>query len=173
MKTFNNAPSVKDQLINTMFPLIGEKNPANKTPIYDPINKCFNTDQYQSEQGFLYFKRVRFSECMAMVEKIGFYHNWEYLDAIELYRYNGSKMEMISEKKFNKQFYNRTLAQETATTLLSSFIKENAEINNHILSKGEADEMAKSEIEKTDKMKDLITSEKRDLYMKQILNPEQ
>lgn len=99
---------MKTQLSNgfldRILPTFG--NQRENIPIYDSTQKMFLSNTYTSESGNMYYKGLRFSERLVMVEHIGLYKNWTYIDEVEIYAFDGNQMTLIGKKKFDKQFYN-------------------------------------------------------------------
>ena len=44
----------------------------------------FLCEEYESASGNRYYKGVRFCDRIVVVEKVGLYHNWTYIDGIEV-----------------------------------------------------------------------------------------
>ena len=53
----------------------------------------FFCEEYESGNGHRYYKGVRFCDRIVIVEKVGLYHTWTYIDGIEVY----AKSRLISD----------------------------------------------------------------------------
>ncbi|MFZ4548527.1 MAG: hypothetical protein ACOYN4_13870 [Bacteroidales bacterium] len=95
---------LSNRFLDRILPTYG--NPRENIPIYDSTQKMFLSNTYTSESGNMYYKGLRFSERLVMLEHVGLYKNWTYIDEVEIYAYDGTQMTLIGKKKFDKQFYN-------------------------------------------------------------------
>lgn len=82
----------------------------------------FISDEYQSGKGNWYYKGLRFSDRLAIVEKVGLFHNWKYIDEIEVYTFNQKSRTLIGSHKFEKTFYDRDLIQDKVKEMVSDYI---------------------------------------------------
>ena len=81
--------------IDGILPVYG--NPRRNIPVWNEGEKMFISDEYQSAKGNWYYKGLRFSDRLAIVEKVGLFHNWKYIDEIEVYTFNQKSKEMVSD----------------------------------------------------------------------------
>ena len=122
-----------NSFLDKVLPTCG--NQRENTPIYDSTQKMFLSNTYTSESGNMYYKGLRFSERLVIMEKIGLYKNWTYIDEVEIYAFDGSQMTVIGKKKFDKQFYNAEGIKSEVIELAFEYLK-----NQMILSGGNASE---------------------------------
>ena len=59
---------------------------------------------------------------MAIVEKVGLYHNWTYIDGIELYAFNGRKLELIQKRDYDKVFRNEEFIRQESQAMVKDFL---------------------------------------------------
>ena len=90
----------------------------------------FISSNYTSAAGHLYYKGIRFSERLVMIEQVGLYHNWTYIDGIELYAFNGTERVLIAKKQFDKEFYNMEFIKEEVNQMLHSYFKSQILLKN-------------------------------------------
>lgn len=121
MKIVNN-------FLDTVLPVFG--NAKANIPIYNEAQKMFITSNYTSAAGHLYYKGIRFSERLVMVEQVGLYHNWTYIDGIELYAYSGTERILIAKKQFDKVYYNMDLIQNEVRKMLFEYFKSQVVLNS-------------------------------------------
>ena len=57
-----------------------------------------------------------------MVEKVGLYHNWTYIDSIELYAFNGTKLELIQKRDYDKTFRNEDFIRTESMQMVKDFL---------------------------------------------------
>lgn len=115
---------VQSNFLDNILPSFGQERKAQ--PIYNSGQRMFISPTYTSASGNMYYKGLRFSEKLIMVEKVGLYHNWQYIDAIELYSFNGQKAELISSFKFEKEFYDTQKIRTQAKDLLFDYLHSQA-----------------------------------------------
>lgn len=60
------------------------------------------------------------------VEYVSEYFNVNYINAIELYVYNGNNLELAGRKEFNKRIYRQDELRENHEQMLSEFLKSQA-----------------------------------------------
>lgn len=106
--------------IDGILPVYG--NPRCNLPVWNEEEKMFISDEYQSGKGNWYYKGLRFSDRLAIVEKVGLFHNWKYIDEIEVYTFNQKSRTLIGSHKFEKTFYDRDLIQDKVKEMVSDYI---------------------------------------------------
>ena len=79
--------AINKDLFDKILPTFG--NPRVHVPIWDEGQKMFLCEEYDSGNGHRYYKGVRFCDRIVIVEKVGLYHTWTYIDGIEVYAFNG------------------------------------------------------------------------------------
>lgn len=114
MKPVNN-------FLDCVLPTFGNR--KENIPVYNESQRMFISSNYTSAAGHLYYKGIRFSERLVMIEQVGLYHNWTYIDGIELYAFNGTERILISKKQYEKEFYNMTLIKEEVKQMLQGYFK--------------------------------------------------
>ena len=62
--------------IDGILPVYG--NPRCNIPVWNEGEKMFISDEYQSAKGNWYYKGLRFSDRLAIVEKVGLFHSFKY-----------------------------------------------------------------------------------------------
>lgn len=107
--------------LDRILPTYG--NQRENFPIYDSTQKMFISNTYTSESGNMYYKGLRFSERLVMVEHVGLYKSWTYIDEVEIYAFDGNQMTLIGKKKFDKQFYNPETIKSEVTGLTFDYLK--------------------------------------------------
>ena len=118
MANINTA--IRRNLFDNILPTIGK--PRVKVPVWDNSQKMFIFDEYESAQGHRYYRGVRFCDNLAIVEKVGLYHNWTYIDGIDIYAFNGSKPELIQKRDFEKVFRSEEFVREQTIQMVTDFI---------------------------------------------------
>lgn len=123
MATLSKA--ISKNLFDNILPVYGS--PRVHIPVWDNGQKMFICDQYESASGHLYYRGIRFCDRVVIVEKVGQYHTWTYIDSIELYAFNGKKLELIQKRDYEKVFRNedfiRAESESMVRDLLSGVLK--------------------------------------------------
>jgi len=121
MKPVNN-------FLDTVLPKYG--NVKENIPVYNESQRMFISSNYTSAAGHLYYKGIRFSERLVMIEQVGLYHNWTYIDGVELYAFNGNERVLIAKKQFDKEFYNMEFIKNEVKQMMQSYFKSQVLLNN-------------------------------------------
>ena len=82
----------------------------------------FICDEHESEKGNRYYLGIRFCDRIVIVEKVGLYHNWTYIDVIELYAFNGQKMELIQKRDYDKVFRNEAFIRVESEQMVKDYL---------------------------------------------------
>ena len=90
----------------------------------------FISDEYQSAKGNWYYKGLRFSDRLAIVEKVGLFHSFKYIDEIEVHTFNEKSRTLIGSHKFEKTFYDKDLIQNKAKEMVSDYITSQMKLQN-------------------------------------------
>ena len=109
----------------------------------------FISDEYESEAGNRYYKGVRFSDRLAIVEKVGLYHNWKYIDEIEMYVFNGTEKVLVNNRKFEKVFYSTALIKDEAYRMAEDYLKSQLKLNRIYSDSGKMSEDARTLVDQT------------------------
>ena len=121
MKPVNN-------FLDTVLPKYG--NVKENIPVYNESQRMFISSNYTSAAGHLYYKGIRFSDRLVMIEQVGLYHNWTYIDGVELYAFNGNERVLIAKKQFDKEFYNMEFIKKEVKQILQSYFKSQTLFTN-------------------------------------------
>lgn len=112
--------------LDKIMPTFG--NHRENIPIYSDSQKMFVSAHYTSAAGNMYFKGLRFTDRIVMIEKVGLYKNFTYIDSIELFAFDGGNKVLIGKVDYEKTFYNADRIKEDAKTILSSYIENSAKL---------------------------------------------
>ena len=118
MATLTNA--INKNLFENFLPTYGTPRPH--FPIWDEGQKMFITDEYESISRHRYYRGIRFCDRIVIVEKVGLYHNWTYIDSIELYAFNGQKIELIQKRDYDKMFRNEDFIRQESEQMVKDFL---------------------------------------------------
>lgn len=123
MATLTKA--ISKNLFDSILPTFGS--PRVHVPVWDNGQKMFICDEVESEKGNRYYRGIRFCDRIVIVEKVGLFHNWTYIDSIELYAFNGKKLVLIQKRDYDKvhrsEEHVRTESECMVKDYLSSILK--------------------------------------------------
>lgn len=140
--TFNT-----DSMLDSFFPKFGQQ--RADLPVWNEGDRMFISDEYESEAGNRYYKGVRFSDRLAIVEKVGLYHNWKYIDEIEMYVFNGREKVLVNNRKFEKVFYSAALIKDEAYRMAEGYLKSQLKLNRIYSASGNVSEDARVLVDQT------------------------
>ncbi len=107
-------------LFEGILPSFG--NPRVHIPVWDEGQKMFICDEYESASGHRYYKGIRFCDRLVVVEKVGLYHTWTYIDGIELYAFNETQMELVQKRDYDKVFRSEAFVRRETEIMVQNYI---------------------------------------------------
>ena len=122
----NLSKEINKSIFDTFLPTYG--NTRALVPTWDESQLMFICDEYESAAGHRYYRGVRFSDRIVMVEKVGLYHNWTYIDSIELYAFNGRKPELIQKRDYNKVFRSEEFVRRESEDMVKDYLKGTSKV---------------------------------------------
>ena len=118
MATLTKA--INKSLFDSILPTYGS--PRVHIPTWDNSQKMFICDEYESANGNRYYRGIRFCDRIVILEKVGLYHSWTYIDSIELYAFNGQKMELIQKRDYDKVFRNEDFVRQESEQMVKDYL---------------------------------------------------
>ena len=118
MATLTKA--INKSLFDSILPPFG--NSRVNVPVWDDSQKMFICNEYESANGHRYYLGVRFCERIVVVEKVGLYHSRTYIDGIELYAFNGQKMELIQKRDYEKMFRSEAFIRQESEQMVRDYL---------------------------------------------------
>ena len=118
MATLTKA--INKNLFDSILPPFGS--PRVHLPVWDEGQKMFICNEYESESGHRYYLGIRYCDRIVIVEKVGLYHNWTYIDGIELYAFNGQRMELIQKRDYEKEFRNEAFIRQESEQMVKDYL---------------------------------------------------
>lgn len=119
MASFEKA--LTKDLFDNLLPTYGT--PRKSMPVWDESQKMFLFNNYESKSGNYYYEGIRFCDKVVIKEKVGLYHTWTYIDSIEIYVFNGTKLELVQKRDYDKTFRNEEFVRSEAEQMLCDYIK--------------------------------------------------
>ena len=118
MATLTKA--INKNLFDSILPTFGS--PRVQMPVWDDSQKMFIFDEYESGSGNHYYRGIRFCDRIVIMEKVGLYHSWTYIDGIELYAFNGQKMELIQKRDYDKVFRSEEFIRQESEQMVKDYL---------------------------------------------------
>ncbi len=113
--------AINKDLFDSILPTFG--NQRVHVPVWDKGQKMFLCEEYESANGHRYYKGVRFCDRIVVVEKVGLYHSWTYIDGIEIYAFNGKRLELVQKKDYEKEFRNEEFIRKESEIMVRNYIE--------------------------------------------------
>lgn len=120
--------SMTNNLLDSILPVYGQ--PRENTPIWNESQHMFIINEYESAAGHRYYDGVRISNRIVIVEHIGLYHSFQYIDGIDMYLFDSNDKKLMGQKKYDKQFYNIEFIRQETKNMLSNYIRTQAAFRN-------------------------------------------
>ncbi|MBQ0084613.1 MAG: hypothetical protein KBS65_00035 [Prevotella sp.] len=133
--------SITQNLFDSVLPTYG--NQRKNIPVWDDSQKMFICDEYESASGHRYYKGVRFCDRVAIVEKVGLYHNCTYVDGIEVYAFNGTRLELVQKRDYEKTFREEDFIRRESECLVRDYLMAAMKVQNGNVEKEYAEEEAR------------------------------
>lgn len=118
MASFEKALS-KD-LFDSILPTYGT--PRKQIPVWDEGQKMFLLGNYESEKGNYYYEGIRFCNKIVIKEKVGLCHTWTYIDSLEVYAFNGTRLELVQKRDYEKTFRNEVFIRSEAEQMICDYL---------------------------------------------------
>lgn len=142
----NISKAIERNFIDSVLPTFGNQR-ATVGPVWDEGQKMFIVDEYESAAGNRYYRGVRFCDRMVMVEYVGLYHNWTYIDGIELYIFDGSKLNLVQKRTYNKRFRDNDDVRSETKSMLRQYLSGIAKSQNHNIDAASIDDVVNKTID--------------------------
>ena len=137
--------AINKDLFDSILPTFG--NQRVHIPVWDEGQKMFLCEEYESASGNRYYKGVRFCDRIVVVEKVGLYHNWTYIDGIEVYAFNGTRLELVQKRDYDKVHRNEEFIRKELETMVRNFFEGVLKAQRSCMPQEELEEKAKSIID--------------------------
>lgn len=111
---------VGNNVLDSILPTYG--NPRSNAPIWNESQKMFITNQHTSAAGHTYYLGVRFSDRFVTILHIGLYHNWTYINDIEIYAFDEHNRTLIGKTTLDV-YYNEDLIRSSTEKMLREYLE--------------------------------------------------
>lgn len=135
------SKTISKSFFDSILPVYG--NPKVQTPIWDEGQKMFIIGEYESASGNRSYRGIRFCDRVVIVEHVGKYHNWTYINSLELYAFNGTRLELIQKRDYEKVFRNEELVRKDSETMVRDYLAGMYKAQKIIVTEGEHEAHAK------------------------------
>ena len=130
MATLQKA--INQNFLDSVLPSFGNTRMVN-TPIYDNSQKMFIIDKYESAAGHRRYRGIRFCDRVVFAETIGMYHTCTYINRLELYAFNGERLELVQAKEYDKVFRKESVVKADSEAMLRDYLCGQAKITGTII----------------------------------------
>lgn len=137
---------ISNNLLDSILPIYG--NQRVNTPIWNESQKMFITDQHTSASGNTYYLGVRFSDRFVTILHIGLYHNWTYINEVEVYAFDEHERKLVGKTTLD-QYYNEDLIRSTTEQLLKNYIEGQMKLNGCTINQKQLDVQVKELVQKS------------------------
>ena len=137
--------AINKDLFEKILPTFG--NPRVHVPVWNEGQKMFLCEEYESGNGHRYYKGVRFCDRIVIVEKVGLYHTWTYIDGIEVYAFNGAQLELVQKRDYDKTFRNEEFIRQESETMVRNYFEGVLKAQRSSIPKEQLEKHARSIIE--------------------------
>jgi len=134
--------SINKDLFDSILPTFGT--PRVHVPVWDEGQKMFLCGEYESANGNRYCKGMRFCDRIVVVEKFGLYHNWTYIDGIEIYAFNARRLELVQKKDYEKTFRNEEFVRKESEIMVRNYLEGVLKVQKSSMPQEELEEKAKA-----------------------------
>lgn len=108
-------------LFDNLLPAYGKT--RQSVPVWDEGQKMFLLGNYESASGHYYYEGIRFCDRIVIKEKVGLYHTWTYIDSIEIYAFNGTRLELVQKRDYEKTFRSEEFVRSETEQMICNFAK--------------------------------------------------
>ena len=137
--------AINKNLFDKILPTFGT--PRVQMPVWDEGQKMFLCGDYESASGHRYYMGVRFCDRIVIVEKVGLFYNWTYIDSIEVYAFNGTKLVLVQKRDYEKTYRNEDFIRQESVAMVRDFIEGVVKAQGSSMAKDEIETQAKSIVE--------------------------
>ena len=78
---------------------------------------------------------------------MGLYHSWTYIDSIEIYVFNGKRLELVQKKDYEKEFRNEEFIRKESETMVRNYIEGVLKAQKSSMPQAELEEKSKAIID--------------------------
>lgn len=143
MASFEKA--LTKDLFDSILPTYGT--PRKRVPVWDEGQKMFLLGNYESEKGNYYYEGIRFCNKIVIKEKVGLCHTWTYIDSIEIYAFNGTTLELVQKRDYEKTFRSEEFIRKESEQMVHDFLKGYLKAQGTIIEEGAITQEAKAVVD--------------------------
>lgn len=142
----NLTKAIERNFIDSVLPTFGNQR-ASVGPVWNEGQKMFIVDEYVADSGNRYYCGVRFCDRLVVVEHVGMFQNWTYIDGIELYIFDGKRLNLVQKRTYNKVFRNDDNVRYETKCMLREYLSGIAKSQNHNLDADSIDGIVNKTVE--------------------------
>lgn len=110
-------------LLDNLMPSFGQTpTAAAKMPVWNEGQRVFICCQRTGRTGNLYYKGLRISKTMAIVESVGTFKSMTYINGIEVYALKGRDHKLIGKREYPKTRHDATFIRDEAIAIVKDYL---------------------------------------------------
>lgn len=117
-----------NNFIESILPTFGQPRTAN-TPIWNEAMHMFIINEHESAAGNRSYDGIRIADRFVIIEHIGHYHSFTYINGVEIYAFDGSSRQLIAKDQLDT-YYNKELIRATTEKMLKDYIASQMKLVN-------------------------------------------
>lgn len=137
--------NVSNNFIDSILPTIGTER-RTKAPVWNESMKMFIINEHESAAGNRSYDGVRFTDRLVIVEHIGHYHSFTYINGIEIYAFDCRERKLIGKSQLDA-YYDKELVRTTIEGMLKDYISSQLTLSNKRMSEEALNEQVKAMID--------------------------
>ncbi len=114
------AKALRNDFLDNILPTYG--NERAHVPTWDNSQKMFICDEYETTNGNRHYRGVRFCDRIVIIENVGTFHCWTYIDSIELYAFNGRKLKLIQKRDYENVFRKEEFIRNQSVDMVKDYL---------------------------------------------------
>lgn len=116
---------VTNSFIDSILPTY--RNPRKNTPVWNESMHMFIINEHESAAGNRSYDGVRFADRFIIIEHIGHYHSFTYINGVDMYAFNGKERVLIGKKPMS-EYYDTEKVRTVTEELLKDYIASQLKI---------------------------------------------
>lgn len=118
----NLEKAMSQNLFDKFLPAFGDNTPRPHIPVWDNSQRMFICDEYESAAGNRQYAGVRFCNNLAVVERVGLYHNCTYINHLEIYAFDNGHARLIQRCTYDKVFRSEAFIRAESQRMVQDYL---------------------------------------------------
>lgn len=136
--------------ITALESLVERALPTNSGIVrYNSNSQMYETERHVSAAGNAYFRGIKISDRVVLEFCCGDGWYYRFINCIRIYCFNGSDKQLIASQLYSSQVYSEEFCRRECITMLSDYLKSQAELAGGIVDDSTIHDFAKQLIAAT------------------------